>query len=125
MSAAAGWRSLRPLFLDFEASGVLGWPVEVGWADIRGGEVVAEGHLIRPEPDWDPAEWDEEAEAVHGIALARLRREGAPARDVAARAAAALRGRVAAAPPPRIIGPEPARAGPEGGVGTCGSGTSP
>ena len=88
------WRDLRPVFLDFEAASQTGWPIEIGWAEIVSGEIVAESHLIRPEPDWDEAEWDEIAAEIHGIAFERLYREGRPASLVADRAAAALRGRL-------------------------------
>lgn len=93
--ARQGWRDLRPVFIDFEASGTTGWPIEVGWAEVVGGEVVSESRLIRPEPDWDEGEWDPLAEEVHGLPLDRLLREGEAARAVAARLLAVLRGRTA------------------------------
>ncbi|MGY4801340.1 hypothetical protein [Teichococcus aerofrigidensis] len=81
------------VFLDFEASSLGGWPVEVGlaWFDPS---APAEGFLsvsflLRPEPDWDEVDWDPLAAVVHGIALDNLRREGTPAPE-AARAVARL-----------------------------------
>jgi hypothetical protein len=79
----------RVVFLDFEASslGKRGFPVEVAWVFETG---EAESHLIRPAPDW--TEWSAEAEAVHGIARARLQAEGRPAAEVARRALEVLSG---------------------------------
>jgi hypothetical protein len=85
------------VFLDFEASSLGGWPVEVGlaWFDPL---APAEGlrsvsFLLRPEPNWDEADWDPLAEAVHGIALDDLRREGTPAPEAARAVARIVAGR--------------------------------
>ncbi|MCR0981339.1 3'-5' exonuclease [Roseomonas populi] len=77
------------VFLDFEASGLgkHGYPIEVGWAAEDGTE---ENHLIRPAPGWE--EWDEGAEAIHGISRERLEREGEPHEAVARRMVAVLTG---------------------------------
>ncbi len=63
------------VFLDFEASslGKKGFPIEVGWVFEDG---RAESHLIKPAPEW--TEWDEEAEAVHGISRTILDARGTP-----------------------------------------------
>jgi hypothetical protein len=75
------------VFLDFEASslGDDSYPIEVGWVFEDG---AAEDWLIRPAPGW--TDWDPTAEAVHGIARARLEAEGAPHQAVAQRMLAAL-----------------------------------
>lgn len=88
------WRDLRPVFLDFEASSATGWPIEVGWAEPVAGHVVSQSFLIRPEPEWDDAEWDDIAAEVHGITPDQLARDGLPASIVADRVAAALDGRL-------------------------------
>lgn len=77
------------VFVDFEASslGKRGFPIEVGWAAEDG---TGEGHLIRPAPGWE--EWSADAQAVHGIPLDRLLREGAPHDEVARRMVEALTG---------------------------------
>ncbi|WP_424139648.1 hypothetical protein [Roseomonas chloroacetimidivorans] len=84
------------VFLDFEASSFWGWPIEVGlaWCDGPGPETRfrVTAFLIRPEPDWDKADWDPLAEEVHGIALDHLRRRGAPAPDVARAVARLIEG---------------------------------
>lgn len=69
------------VFLDFEASslGDNSYPIEVGWVFEDGRE---ESHLIRPAPDW--TDWDDGAQAIHGIARARLIAEG-EAHDMVAR----------------------------------------
>ncbi|MDO6414128.1 transcriptional regulator [Sphingomonas sp. BIUV-7] len=76
-------------FLDFEASslGKRSYPIEVAWVFEDG---TAEGHLILPAPNW--TDWDEKAEAVHGIARATLLSEGEPVETVAARMMQALSG---------------------------------
>jgi hypothetical protein len=70
------------VFLDFEASslGDDSYPIEVGWVFENGRE---ESHLIRPAPDW--TDWDDGAQAIHGIARARLIAEGEPHDTVARR----------------------------------------
>ncbi len=61
------------VFLDFEASslGKTGYPIEIGWVFEDG---ASEAHLIKPAPQW--TDWDEEAEAVHGLSRSRLEAEG-------------------------------------------------
>lgn len=70
------------VFLDFEASslGERSYPVEVAWVFEDG---RSESHLIRPAPSW--TDWDAAAEAVHGIARAKLEANGTPHDRVAAR----------------------------------------
>jgi len=82
------------LFVDFEASGPDGWLIEVGWAELVESRIITESHLIRPEPEWDEAEWDEVAADVHGISLDQLQAEGKPAIVVANHVVATLRGRL-------------------------------
>jgi hypothetical protein len=70
------------VFLDFEASslGKTSYPIEVAWVFEDG---RSESHLIRPAPHW--TDWDEEAEAIHGIARATLLSDGVPHDTVANR----------------------------------------
>ena len=70
------------VFLDFEASslGKKGYPIEVGWIFEDG---ASEAYLIQPALNW--TDWDEEAEAVHGISRTTLVSEGAPVDAVAGR----------------------------------------
>ncbi|RZM06558.1 MAG: transcriptional regulator [Sphingomonas sp.] len=70
------------VFLDFEASslGKKGYPIEVGWVWEDG---RAEGHLIRPAPEWQ--DWDERAAAIHHLTRERLAAEGEPHDAVARR----------------------------------------
>ncbi len=88
--------ALIPVFYDCEASGVEGYPIEIGWAslDPETGTVVSESHLIRPPEDWPVKEsWDRAAERLHGITLPQLRLEGRPVWEIARRMNAALDGR--------------------------------
>lgn len=75
------------VFLDFEASSLSdqSYPVEVAWVfqDGRG-----ESHLIKPAPEW--TDWDEEAQAIHGLSRQKLVDEGRPHDVVAARMVEAL-----------------------------------
>lgn len=70
------------VFLDFEASslGKTSYPIEVAWVFEDG---RSESRLIRPAPHW--TDWDEEAEAIHGIARATLISDGVPHDAVAER----------------------------------------
>ena len=69
-------------FLDFEASSLSdqSYPIEVAWVFEDGG---SESHLIAPAPTW--VDWDEAAEAIHGISRATLEAEGEPHLNVAGR----------------------------------------
>jgi hypothetical protein len=76
-----------PAFLDFEASGFQGYPIEVAWS-VPDGSI--ESHLIRSAPGW--VDWDPEAAAVHGITREVLKAEGRSVHEVASRLNATLRG---------------------------------
>jgi hypothetical protein len=84
--------SPKPLFIDFEASGLhaASYPIEIGWCDPEHPD-AAQVHLIRPTPAWLATPWDERAERIHGIELDRLCLVGEPVAHVlsALRAAAA------------------------------------
>lgn len=79
--------------IDFEASCLpqygRSFPIEVGIASPQG---WSRSWLIRPHPSWDGWEWSVEAEALHGITIDRLHREGIDASEVAARLRAAVQG---------------------------------
>lgn len=77
---------MNPVFYDIEASGLDGYPIEVGWAwyDAESRTVVSEAHLIKPPVEWNiAATWDEHAESLHGISLQQLAAEGESAAAVA------------------------------------------
>lgn len=75
------------VFMDFEASslGKDSFPVEVAWVFEDG---RAESYLIRPASDW--TDWDDEAEAIHGISRAQLEAQGTPHDAVCSRLIAAV-----------------------------------
>jgi hypothetical protein len=77
------------VFLDFEASSLAddSYPIEVGWV-FEDGE--GESHLIRPAADW--LDWSAGAEAIHGLARARLVETGTDHETVARRMVEALSG---------------------------------
>jgi hypothetical protein len=88
--------NLAPVFYDFEASDVEGYPIEIGWAflDSETDTLVSESHLIRPAGEWKIKEsWDKAAERLHRIPLAQIMREGRPVAEVAQRMNVALAGR--------------------------------
>ena len=70
------------LFLDFEASSLSkdSYPIEVGWVFEDG---TGDAALIHPAPGW--TEWDDSAEAIHGISRDTLQRDGQPVGTVCAR----------------------------------------
>ena len=78
-------------FVDFEASSLLpgSFPIEVAWVDMDG---VGESHLIRPTEEWldGGRGWSHQSEAVHGISLDTLMRDGEPPERVARRTAEVL-----------------------------------
>lgn len=79
-------------FVDFEASSLLSgsFPIEVAWVDTDG---HGESYLIRPADKWladGCSGWSQESEALHGISLDTLLRDGVPLDRVAARAAKTL-----------------------------------
>jgi hypothetical protein len=85
-----------PIFYDFEASNLEGYPIEVGWAFFDPGTsaVASESHLIKPPAEWPVKEsWDREAERLHGIALVQLWQEGREVWEVGRRMNTALAGR--------------------------------
>ena len=77
------------VFLDFEASSLSdqSFPVEVAWVFQDG---QSESHLIRPAAEW--TDWDEAAQAIHGISREKLASEGEPHHLVAARMVQVLSG---------------------------------
>lgn len=95
------------LFVDLEASSLAqdGFPIEVAWVAEDG---TGEAHLIRPTKAWLRSvqvgtAWSEASEAVHGIPLDMLLREGEPAGKVARRAFEVL-----GAPGARPVSDQPA-----------------
>ncbi|WP_150290857.1 hypothetical protein [Sphingobium estronivorans] len=85
--------NLTILTIDFEASCLprhgLSYPIEVGIAD----DGKAQSWLIRPHDDWAGWHWSAEAEALHGISLAQIYRNGLPAETVLTELAVACDGR--------------------------------
>ncbi len=65
-------------FLDFEASSLDGYPIEVAISTADG---RIRSWLIRP--TWRWTDWSTKAEALHGISREMLARDGASVRDVA------------------------------------------
>ena len=78
-------RQKERVFIDFEASSLSSksWPIEIGLAWFEGSKVRSDSRLIRPRAFWEPADWDPESEAVHGIALSELHANGFDADAVA------------------------------------------
>jgi hypothetical protein len=85
---------LKPVFYDFEASGLDGFPIEVGWAFVDDQKrIVSDSSLILPDPKWNLASnWDEGAEQIHGISVKHLMEKGIPTSQVAQQLNQALRG---------------------------------
>lgn len=85
---------MRLFTLDFEASCLpdfgRSFPIEVGVCEVETARVSS--WLIKPHPDWATWGWDPQAEATHGISLARLGAEGRSASDVFFELAEAVKG---------------------------------
>lgn len=72
-------------FLDFEASGLHGVPIEIGVATLfDGGKIETWSRLIRPAPEWieDDDLWDPLAVMIHGVSREQLLDEGEDPRRV-------------------------------------------
>lgn len=76
------------IFVDVEASGVRGYPIQVGWAvvDEPGLEHIRTGSIfIRHDPWLNELQlWDPAAEALHRITREFLKAEGMPVEHAAA-----------------------------------------
>ena len=59
-------------FIDFEASSLWGWPIEIGLSWISQGRVETWSSLIRPRSHWSDSAWDPAANRIHGIARKEL-----------------------------------------------------
>lgn len=83
-----------PVFYDFEASGLTGFPIEIGWAWLDGSAVKSDSLLIAPAAHWDlTGRWETKAEAIHGISIKQLKAEGQPPLTVVQRLNHCLAGR--------------------------------
>jgi hypothetical protein len=83
-----------PVFYDFEASGLRGFPIEIGWAWLDGSAVKSDSLLIAPAAHWDlTGRWETQAERIHGISIKQLNDEGFPPLSVAQRLNHCLAGR--------------------------------
>jgi hypothetical protein len=109
----------RVAFVDVEASA---WPAEGGVAievAVACDDAATRSWLIRPPAALLPLAWSAKAEAVHGIARARLDAEGASAEAVCAALNDALRGRTVFSDNPAFdaawLGPVFAAAGAQPG----------
>jgi DNA polymerase III subunit epsilon len=76
--------------IDFEASSLSGWPIEIGW--MREGDVAPRSMLIKPAASWSMAEWSEDSGQVHYICPRDLERDGVDVRQVVDALAADLAG---------------------------------
>ena len=83
-------------FLDFEASGLRGFPIEIGWAVVHpDNQVVVESYLIHCETWMDQIDrWDHCAESIHGIPRRILIEFGKSPDDVARLTNKALAGTI-------------------------------
>lgn len=85
-------RVLRPdfTFIDVESSALVsGYPVEVAFCDDG---LNVSKWLVRPHERWAALNWNDEAQAIHGLSQAYLQAEGMPAEQVAAEIADRLTG---------------------------------
>jgi hypothetical protein len=89
-------RTASPVFYDFEATGLDGIPIEIGWAyfDAATETILSEAYLIRAAEEWELASvWDERAQEIHGIELETVLAKGKGPVEVLSRMNAVLNGR--------------------------------
>lgn len=76
-------------FVDFEASSLMGYPIQIGWAelDLDKMSVFSDSILIRPVDFWADQEdlWSDNAEAMHGLSMDKLKSEGVDVVEVCRR----------------------------------------
>jgi hypothetical protein len=62
------------IFLDFEASGMMGFPIEVGFAVVDADRAIRSDSRIIRNDEWldDFSQWDPNAEAIHGITRSNI-----------------------------------------------------
>lgn len=80
-------------FIDLEASGLgaRSWPIEAGWCYGAG---APQAMLIKPDSSWPLDQWDESAEALHGVPYEELVASGAEPAEVCETLNRALAGRI-------------------------------
>ena len=65
------------VFIDIEASGFGGYPIEIGWAVVKGKEPILKDSRLIYHKDWlENGLWDPVAEAVHKISKDELLKNG-------------------------------------------------
>lgn len=71
-----------PIFLDFEASGIQGLPIQIAYGSC---EDDLQCHLIKPLSVWheDESLWDYNAEDIHGFSKNYVNEYGVNAKTVA------------------------------------------
>lgn len=84
------------IFIDLEASGLHGFPTEVGWCKVNVDRTLTSGAMLICVDEWldDFAAWDLDAEALTGITREMLVADGHHPREAAAWLNAALAGTV-------------------------------
>lgn len=84
------------IFMDFEASALKGFPIEIGWAIVHPDRrITVESHFIHCERWMDRVElWDVDTETIHHIRRQLLIEMGEPPAEVARRTNEALAGTV-------------------------------
>lgn len=82
--------------IDFEASCLprhgRSYPIEVGIAGLVAGAITSRSWLIRPHRDWQGWDWTARAQALHGLSLETIVREGVDVARVLAELRAAVEG---------------------------------
>ena len=80
-------------FIDLEASGLgpKSWPIEVGWCFPQG---LASSFLVRPDDSWPRSEWDDRAEALHGISIGEIEDKGVPIKALCEKLNSVLAGKI-------------------------------
>lgn len=86
--------ALSPVFYDIEASPLVGYPIEIGWAQVMPSLTIGSESYMIHHFGWDLSRgWKKTSERIHGISRTEIRQFGRSPYHVALRMNGELNGR--------------------------------